>query len=95
MQHKKVSQPLMSKMLKKVDESNEGTNQMSVSEKIREGSKEIQRCERETNNESHENIRSINAHALTQKINFFHTLEHIMSVVARTSVIDTFYIGFR
>jgi len=36
LQRKKIIKPPMSKMLKKVDEDNEETNQMSVSEKSRE-----------------------------------------------------------
>jgi len=39
-QRRKVSKPHISKMLKKVDEGNEGTNQMSVNEKSRERTRE-------------------------------------------------------
>jgi len=46
LQRKKVSKPPMSKMLKKVDEGNEGTNQMSMSENSRERTRESQQCER-------------------------------------------------
>jgi len=41
-QCKKFCKPPMLKMLKKVDEDNEGTNQMSVSEKSRERTRETQ-----------------------------------------------------
>jgi len=48
------------------------------------------RCERKTNNKSDENIKLINLRALSQKLNFFHTLKHITSVVERTNVIDVY-----
>jgi len=47
LQRKEVSKPPMSNMLKKIDEGNERTNQMSVSEKNREHTRERQEREKQ------------------------------------------------